>query len=38
MNRYDYLLNLRNASTALLKKEISAVELVKLSLERIHAQ
>lgn len=35
MDRYDYLLNLRNASTALLVGDISAVELCKLSLDRI---
>ena len=35
MDRYDYLLNLRNASTALLVGDISAAELCALSIERI---
>lgn len=35
MDRYDYLLNLRNASTALLVGDISAVELCTLSIQRI---
>lgn len=35
MDRYDYLLNLRNASTALLSGDTTAVELCSLSIERI---